>query len=100
MCGKYGQQDLDHHTNECEFPSNCANCGSDHLIYTRSCESLKLEKEILAIKHKSNVLHPEAWKMLAESKTSAYAQAAQRGKIPHNKYEHIVKRLIRLESAD
>ena len=54
----------------------------------------KLEKEILAIKHKNNISYHEAQKMVAGSKTPAYSYAVQRGKDPHKKYEDIVKTLI------
>ena len=39
VCGKCGQQNPDYHINDCQFPCKCANCGGDHLVYVRSCES-------------------------------------------------------------
>ena len=39
VCRKCGQQNSDHHINDCQFPYKCANCGSDHLVYARSFES-------------------------------------------------------------
>ena len=61
MEGGCGQQEPDHHTNKCELSHNCANYGGDHPVYARSFERWKLEKEILAIKHKDNILYHEEW---------------------------------------
>ena len=93
--GKYGRQDSDHHINECEFPNKCANCGGDHLIYARSCDSWILKKEILAIKHKNNIPYHEAQKMVAGSKTPCLFSHC-----PNRKYEEIVKTLIWLEPSN
>ena len=46
VCGKYDQQDPDHHSDKCNYSYNCANSGGDHLIYARSCKSWRLESEI------------------------------------------------------
>ena len=100
MCGKCGQQDPDHYFNKCEHPNKCVNCGGDHPVYARSWNSWKLEKEILAIKHKNNTPYHEAQKIVAGSKTPAYSHIVQRGKAPHKKYEDIVKTLIWLEPGD
>ena len=100
VCGKCGPQDPDHHIIECELPDKCASSGGDHSVYARSCDSWKLEKEILAIKHKNNVPYHEARKMVAECKTTAYSLVVQRRKAPHKKYEEIVKTLIHLEPDD
>ena len=78
VCWKCGQQGTDHHINECELPNKCVNCGSDHLVYTRSCDSWKLEKEIRVIKHKNNFPYHEPRKMVALSKTPTYSHAVQR----------------------
>ena len=53
--------------------------------YARSCDSWKLEKEILGIKHKTR-------KMVEGSKTTPNTLAVQRNKIPYNNYERIVKK--------
>ena len=68
VCGKCGQQDLDHHSDNCNNPYKCANCGGDHPVYARSCESWKLEKEILGIKHRNNIPYNETQKMMVGSK--------------------------------
>ena len=97
MCDKCGQQDPDHLINECELLNKCANYGGEHPVYAGSCISRKLEKEILAIKHKNYIPYHEARKMVKGSKTAAYSYEVQRGKAPHKKYEEIGKTLIRLE---
>ena len=62
-----------------------------HPVHARSCESWKLEKEILGIKHKNNIPFNEARKMIVGSKTTTYSQAVQRNKTQYN-YERIVKK--------
>ena len=99
VCGKCAQQDSDHHVDNCNNLSWCANCGGDHPVYARSCESWKLEKEILGIKPKNNIPFNEARKMIVGSKTTTYSQAVQRNKTQYN-YERIVKKLIQLEPGD
>ena len=91
LCIKCAQQDPDHHIDNCNNPYRCANCRGNHPIYARSCESWKQEKEILGIKHRSNIPFNEAWKMIVGSKTS--------NKTQYN-YERIVKELIQLEPGD
>ena len=73
--GNFGQHKPDHHTNECEFPYKCANCGVEHLVYGRSRKSGELEKEILAIKHE--IPYYGAQKMVAEFQTSTHFQTVQ-----------------------
>ena len=51
VCGGCDQQNPDYHINDCQFPCKCANCGSNHLMYSRSCESWRQEKEVLTVKH-------------------------------------------------
>ena len=80
VCEKCDQKDPDHHMNECEFPNKCANCGGDHTVFTRSCESWRREKEILSIKYKNNIPYYEACKMGVVSNTTTYSQAVQQGK--------------------
>ena len=99
VCGKCAQQDPDHHIDNCNNPYKCANCGGNHPVYARSCESWKLEKEILGIKHKNNIPFNEAQKIIVGSKTTTYSQAVQRNKTQYN-YERIVKKLIQLEPGD
>ena len=77
VCGKCGRKDPDHHINKCEFPNKCASCGGDHLVYARSCESWRREKEILSIKCKNDIPYHVAWKMVVESNTITYSQAVQ-----------------------
>ena len=96
VCGKCGQQDPDHHSDNCNNPYKHANCRGNHSIYARSCESWKLEKEILGIKHRNNIPYNEVQKMIVGSKTTTYSQ---HNKIQYN-YERIVKKLIQLEPGD
>ena len=37
-CGKCGQKDPDHPTNECNNSFKCANCEGDHPAYAKICE--------------------------------------------------------------
>ena len=99
ICGKCAQQDLDHHIDNCNNPYKCANCGGDHPIFARSCESWKLEKVILGIKHRNNIPFNEARKMIVGSKTTTYSQAIQHNKTQYN-YERIAKKLIQLEPGN
>ena len=99
VCGKCAQQDPDHHIDNYDNPYKCANCRGDHPIYARSCESWKLEKEILGIKHRNNIPFNEARKIIVGSKTTTYSQAIQCNKTQYN-YEGIVKKLIQLEPGD
>ena len=39
VCRKCGQLNPDHHINDFQFPYKCTNCGGDHPVYTRYCES-------------------------------------------------------------
>ena len=98
--GKCGQQNPDHHINDCQFPCKCANYGSDHLVYVRSCESWRQDKEVLTVKYPNNIPYYEACKLVVGSKTTTYSQAVLRHKSPYNKYETIVKALILLEPGD
>ena len=82
-----------------KFPCKCANCGSNRLVYARSCEIWRQEKEVLTIKHLNNILYYEACKLVVGSKTTTYSQAVQPNKSPY-KYEMIVKTLIQLELGD
>ena len=95
VCGKCGQQNPDRHSDNCNNLYKCVNCGGNHPVYIRSCESWKLEKEILGIKQKINIPYNEARKMIVGSKTTT----VQRSKIQYN-YERIVKKLIQLEPGD
>ena len=94
VCGKCGQQNPDRHINDCQFPCKCANCGGDHPVYARSCESWRQEKEVLTVKHQNDIPYNEARKLVVGSKTTTYSQAVQRNKSLYNKYETIVKALI------
>ena len=87
----------DHLINGCQFPCKCANCGGDHPVYARSCESWRQEKEVLTVKYQNNIPYYEARKLVVGSKTTTYFQAVQPNKFPYNKYETIVKTLIQLE---
>ena len=49
----------------------------DHPVYARSCDSWKLQNEIMAIKHRSNIPYHKALKIVTESKTLAYSHAVQ-----------------------
>ena len=100
MCGKCGQQNHDDHIYESHFPCKCANCGSNHPVYARSCESWRQDNEILTVKHQNYIPYSEAHKLIVGSKTTIYSQAVQRNKSSHKKYETIVKTLIQLEPGD
>ena len=99
MCGKFGQQNPDHHINDCQLPCKWANCGGNHPVYARSCESWRQEKEVLTVKHRTNIPYYEARKLVVGSKTTAYSPAVQPSKSPY-KYETIVKTLIQLEPGE
>ena len=100
MCGKCGQRNPDHHINDFQFPCKWTNCGCDHSVYARSCESWRQEKEVLTVKHRNNILYYEARKLVVGYKTSTYSQAVQLNKSPYNKYKTIVKTLIQLDPGD
>ena len=55
MCRECGQQNLNHHINDSQFPCKCANYGSDHPVYARSCESWMQKKEVWTVKHQNNI---------------------------------------------
>ena len=74
---KCGQKDSDHHLNESKFPNKCPDCGGDHLVYARSCESWTREREILSIKYENVIPYHEARKIVVESNITAYSQAVQ-----------------------
>ena len=73
VCGKCGQQNPDHHINDCQFPCKCANCSGDHLVYARSCESWRQDKEVLTVKHQNNIPCYVACKLVVGSKTTTYS---------------------------
>ena len=100
MYEKCGQQNPDHHINDCQFPCKCANCGGDHPVYARSCESWRQEKEVLTVKHWNNIPYYEARKLVVGSKNTTYSQTVQPNKSPYNKYETVVKTLIQLEPGE
>ena len=100
MCRKCVQQNPDHQINDCQFPYKCANCGGDHQVYARSCESWRQKKKALTVKHWNNIPYYEAHKLVLGSQTTTYSQAVQPNKSPYNKYETIVKTLIQLEPGE
>ena len=97
VCGWCGQQNPDPYINDRQFPCKCANCGGDHPVYARSCESWRQEKEVLAVKHQNHIPYFEARKLVVGSKTTRYVTLNCQGISPYNKYETIVKTLIQLE---
>ena len=78
------------------LPGKCANCGGNHPVYPRSCESWRQEKEVLIVKHQNNIPYCEPHQLVVGSKATTYSQAVQCNKSPY-KYETIVKTLIQLE---
>ena len=100
VCGKCGQQNPDHHINDCHFICKCTNCNGDHPVNARSCESWRQEKKVLTVKHQNKIPYYEARKLVVGSKTTTYSLAVQRNKSLHSKYETIVKTLIQLEPGD
>ena len=78
--GNVVKQNPAHLINGCQFPYKCANCGSSHPGYARSCESWSQEKEVLTIKHQDNIRGYEAHKLVVGSKTITYSQAVQKMK--------------------
>ena len=81
------------------FPLNVPTVVVTQMVYARSCDTWRREKEILAIKHRSNLPY-ETQKIVIGFKTTAYSQAVQWGKTLHNKYEQVVKTLIQLELSN
>ncbi|XP_055924575.1 uncharacterized protein LOC129956668 [Argiope bruennichi] len=49
-----------HDSQECFAQEKCVNCKGDHPSFSRSCPSWQLEKEIITIKIKEDISHPEA----------------------------------------
>ena len=81
----------------------CANYRQNHLAYTRSCKAYKKEKEILQVKHKSNVSFLEARKIVGTyMHKNSYASVAQRANTINqdNKYRALMEKLIQLEQND
>ena len=54
-------------------------------------------EENLSNKSQNSIPYDEARKMIAGSKTPTYSKGVQKGKVPHKKYEEIMKTLIYLE---
>ena len=80
ICGERevcSQHELNHHIKECKFLHKCDNCGGNHLVYIKSCESWKWDKEILAIKHKK---HSLSWSM---DEDHSIPKQSNKKEIPH-----------------
>ncbi|GFT91689.1 putative RNA-directed DNA polymerase from transposon X-element [Trichonephila clavipes] len=54
-CGEVG-----HDSGECNGQEKCINCKGDYPSYSRSCNTWKLEKEIITVKIKNRLTYPEA----------------------------------------
>ena len=77
-CGKCGQKDPDHPTNECNNGVKCANCRGDHPVYAKICENWRKEKEILTIQHEQNISYQEARKIVeGQYPKLSYASATE-----------------------
>ena len=61
---KCGEKDPDHMEEDCLKEIKCINYQQDHLVSARSCETYKIEKEILEVKHKRNMSFMEARKIV------------------------------------
>ena len=100
-CAKCGEKDLDHVEEACLKEITCANCRQDHPAYARSCAVCKKEKEIIEVKHKSNVFFPEARKTIGSYMgENSYASVARRANRTNddNKYRILMEKLIKLEA--
>jgi hypothetical protein len=74
VCYNCGQS---HTENPCPNPSFCLNCKESHPASDKKCSKWKTEKEILAIKNKYKISHPEARKIV-EARTpsnKSYSEA-------------------------
>ena len=102
-CVKCAEKDLDHMKEDCLKETRCANCRQNHLVYARSCEAYKKEKEILEVKHKRNVSLLEARKIISTYLgENSYAYVARREDTINqdNRYWVHVEILILLEPND
>ncbi|GFT92371.1 putative RNA-directed DNA polymerase from transposon X-element [Trichonephila clavipes] len=74
-CGEVG-----HDSGECNSQEKCINCKGDHPSYSRSCNTWKLEKEIITVKIKNRLTYPEA-RLAVTNRTSiqgfSYAAVAK-----------------------
>ncbi|GFU38121.1 uncharacterized protein TNCV_4328311 [Trichonephila clavipes] len=52
--------EVGHDSGECNGQEKCINCKGDHPSYSRSCNTWKLEKEIITVKIKNRLTYPEA----------------------------------------
>lgn len=76
-CDKCGRRDPGHLTNECKETTNCANCGGDHLSYSRECDAFKKEKNYDCKTHQKHLL-PEARRIVeGYMKGKTYSQVAR-----------------------
>ena len=72
VCGNCGQI---HSENPCPNPSFCIHCKEPHPASDRNCSTWKTEKEILAVRNRLKIPHPEARKIVAARtpKNKSYA---------------------------
>ena len=63
ICERCGMGGHDHHTNHCTNPTQCVNCGKDHLSRSSDCEVWKKEKEIMKLNVTKNFTYSEARKL-------------------------------------
>ena len=62
VCANCGQI---HTENPCPNPPFCINCKETHPASDRNCKTWKTEKEILAVRNRMKISHPEARKIVA-----------------------------------
>ena len=64
---------------DCSMKIECPNCWQHHLVYSRSSDIYKKEKEILEVKHKRNMTFLEARKIVGSYMgKNIYNSAAQK----------------------
>ena len=61
-CARCG--DTGHDDKNCQNPVKCANCGEPHEVFSKECETWKLEKQILETSITKNISIPQAKKYL------------------------------------
>lgn len=105
VCGRCGEGDPHHTTDQCREVCKCANCGGDHPVYARVCEKWKKEKEILTLKHTKNISFLEARKIIeASRKEKTYSQVVKTTtndtQQQENKYKELLQKLLQLGPED
>ena len=77
VCERCGMGDHDHHTNHCQNPTKCVNCGGEHLSRSNECSTWKKEKEIMRIKVTKNLTYPEARKLYEQKSEFSFSKVVK-----------------------